>query len=55
VNQEFDNSPQAKFVKEVLKKEKPELSETELEQIWLERLHAVQRELGEGTCSACGG
>jgi hypothetical protein len=54
MNKEYDNSPQARFVKEALRKENPELSEEQLEQIWQKKLESVQRELGEGNCLACG-
>lgn len=48
----IDNSPQAKFVKNLLKKDHPELNEQEIEKLWQDRLKAVEND-SDG-CVACG-
>lgn len=53
-NSEFDDSPQALFVKNILRKENPEKSETEIEAMWQEKVRRVSEQEGGDDCLACG-
>jgi hypothetical protein len=53
-NIEIDNSPQAKFVKNLLRKDHPDYSEAQIEQLWNEKLRKLKETEGEDACLACG-
>jgi hypothetical protein len=51
---ETDNSPQAKFVKNLLRKDHPELNEEQIESLWQQRLKSLKEAEGDDACLACG-
>jgi hypothetical protein len=53
----IDNSAQARFVKNIMKKDHPELSEEEIERMWIERSRRgndPSRDPDDDVCLACG-
>jgi hypothetical protein len=53
--QKFDDSPQARFVKNQLRKEFPDKTDEEIEAMWQERLRRViEQEGGQDDCYVCG-
>jgi hypothetical protein len=49
---EIDNSPQARFAKNIIKKDFPDLTEEQVEQLWQERLKKMKEQ--DDGCAACG-
>jgi hypothetical protein len=49
---EIDNSPQAKFVKNLIRKDHPELTEEQVEKLWQERRDKAKED--DIDCLACG-